>query len=86
MITYIFFKLKKIIKIKKGAEKMKIDIKKLEILQAEKCMTVKELKKKSGIGHTTYLRIRQRSEKVAPITVGKIAKALNCDVLDIIEK
>lgn len=65
-------------------EEMKIDIKKLEILQARECMTAKELKEKSDISHGTYLRIINGSDKVAPLTVGKLAKALNCDVVELL--
>lgn len=63
---------------------MKIDIKKLEILQAKNCMTAKDVEKKSDISHATYLRIKRGSDKTAPLTVGKIAKALNCDVVELL--
>ena len=63
---------------------MKIDVRRLEILQARECLTAKELKEKSDISHGTYLRIINGSEKIAPLTVGKIAKALNCDVVELL--
>lgn len=64
---------------------MKIDVRKLEILQAKCCMTVKEMKEKADISHGTYLRIINGSTRIAPLTVGKIAKALNCDVTELLE-
>ena len=64
---------------------MKIDIKKLEIIQARECMTAKEIEKKAEISHLTYLRIKKGTNQTKPLTVGKIAKALNCDVTELLE-
>ncbi len=61
---------------------MRIDLKKLEIALAKNCMSEADLR--SGTSPQTLLRIRQGME-VRPKTVGKIAKALNVPVTDIIE-
>ena len=68
----------------KGA-KMKIDARKLEILQARELLDNKELREKADIGHLTLVQIKQGIRNVQPKTVGKIAKALNCDVVELLE-
>ena len=49
---------------------MKIDVRKLEILQARECLPPRSERR---IRHKprTYLRIINGSEKIAPLTVGK---------------
>lgn len=64
---------------------MRIDVKKLEILQARECLNNKELEKKAKIGHPTLSRIKQGIKNIRPQTVGKIARALNCNVADLLE-
>lgn len=64
---------------------MKIDVRKLEILQARECMDNKELKEKSKISSLTLVQIKQGIRNIQPKTVGKIAKALNCDVVELLE-
>lgn len=61
---------------------MRIDNKKLEILLAQKCMSISNLRE--GVSPQTLTRVR-RGESVKPVTVGKIALALGVDVTDIIE-
>ena len=65
---------------------MKIDVKKLEILQARECIKSKELREKAKLGYATLVQIKQGKRNLQPITVGKIAKALNCDVTELIEQ
>ena len=66
----------------KGGDKMKIDIKRYEILLASKCMTQRDLK--NVVSETTLVKICRGGE-VSPKVVGKIAKALGVDVEEIIE-
>jgi len=61
---------------------MKINREKYMLARARACMGQKDLEEK-GIPRGTLCRVLR--EDVRPETVGRIAKALNCDVLDIIE-
>ena len=64
---------------------MKIDVRKLEILQARECLNNKELREKAQLGYVTLTQIKQGKRNLQPATVGKIAKALNCDVTELLE-
>lgn len=64
---------------------MKIDVRKLEILQARELLNNKELREKADIGHLTLMQIKQGIRNLQPVTVGKIARALNCDVTELLE-
>lgn len=64
---------------------MKIDNSKLQIALATACMNPYDLCKAIGIQYQTYRRI-SAGFNCKPATVGKIAKALKCDVTEIIEK
>ena len=64
---------------------MKIDARKLEILQARELLDNKELREKADIGHLTLVQIKQGIRNIQPKTVGKIAKFLNCDVVELLE-
>lgn len=71
------------VKIKlKGDENVKIDRQKYMIARARACMGQKDLEA-AGIPKGTLCRVLR--EDVRPETVGKIAKALNVDVTEIIE-
>lgn len=59
---------------------MKIDLNKFYRMQAVTGKTISEL----GLAKTTLQNIRQ-GKNVRPQTVYKFAKALNCEVEDIIE-
>lgn len=63
---------------------MKVNAKKLMIVLAECCMNPYDLCRKTGIQYQTYRRIVSGSN-CKPATLGKIAKALNVPVTDIIE-
>lgn len=65
---------------------MKLDEKKLQMILAEKQMMLKDLYKKSGVSDRALLDLRQGKRKPRPATLGKIAKALNVDVQDIIQE
>lgn len=63
---------------------MKVDRKKLDILMARNCMGINDLEK-AGIPRTTFNNMNRRNNELLPKTVGKIAKALNVDVTEIIK-
>ena len=64
-------------------ERMKISKIKLEIALANECMNPYELCKKANIQQQTYRRIASNGE-CKPATVGKVAKALNVKVEDLV--
>mgnify|MGYP001117716922 CR=1 FL=1 len=63
---------------------MKINRQKLMLLMASKSFSLLELSKNSGISATTICRM-QRGNNCKPATIGKIAKALDCDVKELLE-
>lgn len=65
---------------------MKIDSKKLDIAMAEACLTVNELSKQSGVNVVTLTRLRKGNQELMPKTVGKIARALDISVEELIQK
>lgn len=62
---------------------MKIDNRKLNLLLAERCMNLRDLR--AGTSPQTLTRIR-RGEDVLPATAGRIARALNVNVVEILEE
>ena len=62
---------------------MKISKKKLDIALANAGITKKELSKKSGVNVCIIASITKQNK--TPRTVGKIAKALGCEVTDLLE-
>lgn len=65
---------------------MKINVKKLNIAMAEKCLNNTKLCKKANIGTATLSKIKSNKNECLPVTVGKIAKALNIPVNELIER
>jgi DNA-binding Xre family transcriptional regulator len=65
---------------------MKIDSKILDIAMAEACLTVNELSKQSGVNVVTLTRLRKGNQELMPKTVGKIARALDISVEELIQK
>ena len=61
---------------------VKIDVGKLNMMLARRCMALTDLR--SGTSPQTLTRI-MRGEEVKPRTVGRIAKALSCEPDDIVE-
>lgn len=61
---------------------MKISRKKLEIARARACMSTNDLYK-AGIAQGTWCRVIGTGN-CKPETAGKIAKALGCDVTEIL--
>ena len=62
---------------------MRIDNKKLDMELARNCVSLSALRD-NGISPQTMTRIRNGAD-VKPVTVGKIAKALGVDPVEIIE-
>lgn len=62
---------------------MKIDSRKLDLILARECKSLSDLR--DGSSPQTLRRIR-RGEEVQPKTLGRIARALNCDVTEILEE
>lgn len=63
---------------------MKVNRSKLELSMARACMTSAELPKVAGLPRPTFQNAVV-GKSVRPATVGKIAKALGVDPVDIIE-
>lgn len=64
---------------------MKIDKQKFEIALANACMTSSKLSKASGISKFTITRMQSDDVETQPVTVGKIAKALDVKVEELID-
>lgn len=64
---------------------MKLSTTKLQLVMAEKCMTVTELYKKADISRSTLQQIRTGRNDPKPVTIGKIAKALGVTPSEIVE-
>ena len=62
---------------------MKIDNQKFEIAMAKACLTSSDLSKISGVSAFTISRIQTNNEML-PSTIGKIAKALEVPVEELI--
>lgn len=62
---------------------MKIDLTKLDIVLARECKTISDLR--GSASPQTLARVK-RGEEVKPRTIGKIARALGVDVMDILEE
>ena len=63
---------------------MKIDKRKFDLALANAAYTLKELANKSGIAEVTICRITKGKQKARLSTIGKLAKALNVRVEEII--
>lgn len=63
---------------------MKINSTKLNLALARECVSMKELAEKSGVDVVTLARINKGKQTPRPQTIGKIAKALNCDVAELL--
>ena len=64
---------------------MKADRKKLEIAMAQACMNSEDVQKKAGIPRPTLNNVIS-GRNVGPGTIGKVAKALGVDVVEILEE
>ena len=67
-----------------GGEKMKLNKAAIDLLRAEQCITLGELACSAKVGKNTIYTGFTRD--INPLSVGKIARALNVPVEDIIVK
>jgi transcriptional regulator with XRE-family HTH domain len=63
---------------------LEISIQKLKLAQARACLTGNELAVKAELGTGTLQKIFNKQRRPTPKTIGKLAKALNVDVTEII--
>lgn len=63
---------------------LKVNSEKFLLALAKAQMTTTELKDKSGVGRNTISKIMNNETAVRPIIIGKLAKALNVDITEII--
>ena len=64
----------------------KIDTEKLDVLIAKKGLMLKDIAHDSGLSTNSFRNIRQGKSTPRLATIGRIAKALNVDVQDIIQE
>ncbi|SHI92556.1 helix-turn-helix domain-containing protein [Parasporobacterium paucivorans] len=64
---------------------MRIDSNKLNILAAKSCLSMIEISKLSGVDTVTISRILKGSQEPRIQTIGKLARALNVQVEDLIK-
>lgn len=70
----------------KGGESLKIDTHKLAIEMARNCLSFEKLSKSAGISRTTLQRIKSGRQIARPQTIGKLAKALEVKVEDLLKE
>ena len=64
---------------------MNINVSKMRIAQANECLSVNELVKKSGLGRSTVSKIINGSSSNPSMkSLGLIAKALNIEVVELL--
>lgn len=63
---------------------LKLDIRKLLLLQAKACLNTNELAKKAEMPRTTITNIIHGKRNATPKTIGLLAKALNVEVSDLL--
>ncbi|MFL0197632.1 helix-turn-helix domain-containing protein [Clostridium sp. WILCCON 0269] len=64
---------------------LRLNIEKLRLAQAKACLTTTELTDKSDIGKGTLGKILNKQRKATPKTIGKLARALNVEVEQIVD-
>ena len=67
------------------AIKMKLDRKKFDLASARACMSINDIAEKTGIPRPTISNVALE-RGTSPVTLGKIARALGVDPLDIIKE
>lgn len=65
---------------------MQISKNKLEKVMAEQCITAENLAKLTGVSQVTLARMKRGVQNARPATIGKISKALNVPVENLIEE
>lgn len=64
---------------------MKIDKIKLDLVLAKNCLSYAQLSEICGVSQITIIRITKGTQIARPATIGKIAKALDCDVKELLK-
>ena len=64
---------------------VKLSSEKLQLALAKRCMTITELSNLSNVSRVGITRYITEKINAKPITIGKIAKALNVSVEELIE-
>lgn len=64
---------------------MRISTVKLGVAMAKLCISQEELAKNAGVNVMTISRAKNGQGKIQPATIGKIAKALNIQVEELLE-
>ena len=64
---------------------LKINSNKFSLALAKAGMTTTELKAKSGVGRNTISKAMNSEINVRPVIIGKLAKALNVEVEQIVD-
>lgn len=62
-----------------------MDIKKMEHLAMVKCWGMAELQRQAGLAGTTIYKIKIGQHKASARTVGKLARALGCDPMELLK-
>lgn len=65
--------------------KLKLDRNKVELKMAEQCFTANDLAKAYGVS-TARIAVILNSQRLTPVCAGRLAKALKCEVTEIIEQ
>lgn len=63
---------------------LKLDIKKLLLLQAKACLNTNELAEKAEMPRTTITNIVHGKRNATPKTIGLLARALNVNVTELL--
>ena len=63
---------------------MKLSREKIDLKRAQKCMTVTELAGAYGVS-VVRIHVILSQQEVTPVCAGRMAKALGCDVTEILE-
>lgn len=63
---------------------MILNMEKVHLVMARNCMSVTDLAKSYGVSRNR-INVILNSRKITPLCAGRIAKALNCDVTEIID-
>lgn len=63
---------------------MTLDVKKVLVIMARKCMSDKDMLAKAELSVATWNQIKSGKCNAKPFTIGKIAKGLEVDVTEII--
>lgn len=65
---------------------MKIDTHKLSVEMARNCFSTEQLSKDAGVSRVTLQRLKSGRQVARPQTIGKLAKALEVKVEDLLKE